>query len=311
MKTKLLISILSFLILWNNSIFAESWFLNPIALKQDASELQYNFNSDTIVLNTGKENKHLYKLLPTNPIPLGWEFFSQTNDPFRGNLLEKSMITKKLSSLGITQSSKILVIGDSIDGWGEEGRIVWMLRSHGYKYSYILDGGWKALELLDKNSLPKSNSISSHKPSGDSKKGNKNGHLPFTEYTANTTEVKNSLSDKKTVFLDTREEREYLGAVPYGEIRGGHLPGARHIHFKEFMDKNGFLLPAEQIERILRAKGITKDKKIISYCTGGVRSAWVTSVLVSLGYEAKNYPGSMWEWSGYPSESHPLEIIKR
>lgn len=32
----------------------------------------------------------------------------------------------------------------------------------------------------------------------------------------------------------------------------------------------------------------------------------MTSVLVSLGYNAKNYAGSMWEWSSKGDENHPL-----
>ena len=54
--------------------------------------------------------------------------------------------------------------------------------------------------------------------------------------------------------------------------------------------------------------GLTPEREIIAYCTGGVRSAWVIVVLQHLGYsEARNYAGSMWEWSAMPEASHPLE----
>ncbi|NOY25102.1 MAG: hypothetical protein GXP62_04430 [Oligoflexia bacterium] len=108
------------------------------------------------------------------------------------------------------------------------------------------------------------------------------------------------------MFWDTREQREYDGATPYGEHRGGHIPGAAHVWFADLTDPRGMLLPQDQLRAILEAAGITPDHSIIAYCTGGVRSGFAVAVLRSLGYpRATNYDGGMWEWSS--DKRHPLE----
>jgi thiosulfate/3-mercaptopyruvate sulfurtransferase len=36
---------------------------------------------------------------------------------------------------------------------------------------------------------------------------------------------------------------------------------------------------------------------VIAYCTGGARSALLSELLRAEGIDARNYDGSMWEWS--------------
>ncbi len=44
---------------------------------------------------------------------------------------------------------------------------------------------------------------------------------------------------------------------------------------------------------MLEETGITQDTQIVVYCTGGICSGWVVSVLVTPGYDEKNYVGSI------------------
>ncbi|NNF02563.1 MAG: sulfurtransferase, partial [Bacteroidia bacterium] len=55
---------------------------------------------------------------------------------------------------------------------------------------------------------------------------------------------------------------------------------------------------AEELKSMYTKKGITADKKIISYCRSGIRSAHTTFVLSQLlGFkDAYNYDGSWLEW---------------
>ena len=53
-----------------------------------------------------------------------------------------------------------------------------------------------------------------------------------------------------------------------------------------------------QFQNIFQEFGLRPNNEIITYCLGGVRSAWLFFVLRFAGYEkVKNYPGSWWEWS--------------
>jgi len=108
------------------------------------------------------------------------------------------------------------------------------------------------------------------------------------------------------VIVDTREQREHDGETPYGETRGGHVPGARHIFYKDLVGDDGHVLPADKLKTKLAALGVTADSQVVSYCTGGIRSGFVTAVLNDAGVKARNYAGSMWEWSAAPAEEYPL-----
>lgn len=229
-------------------------------------------------------------------IPVSWKEFSEPKQPWRGKLLEDDRIlTEKLQAIGMFQEVPVLVIGDPAKGWGEGGRIVWMLRSLGHKKAVLIDGG-------ERNSaIQAANKSTSTPKRGDfvvKRVGN---------WQIGREELRASLAKNNLVIIDSREKREYLGKTPYGESRGGRIPGAIHIYYKDLLAKNGLLLSREEIVAKLEQKGIKSTAEIAIYCTGGVRSAWLTSVLADLGYKVKNYPGSMWEWSAGSPENYPLE----
>lgn len=231
-------------------------------------------------------------------ISLGWQEISRKDSPFVGNLLPDSEAKTVLAKKGILPNTVLLVYGDPTGGWGEEGRIVWSLRTLGFSKSFIIDGGYAALKKASSSSVPDRSDILAkiRNSSSEQKKWDVDRNF-----------VSAKLGDKNTVFIDTREEREYLGETPYGESKGGHLPKAKWIYYRNFLDKEGFLLPDSKILAKLHELGISKDKTVVSYCTGGVRSGWMTSVLASLGYDAKNYAGSMWEWTS-PKFDNPLVL---
>lgn len=233
-------------------------------------------------------------------IPVSWKEFSQPKQPWRGKLLEDDrLLTEKLQAIGVFQDKPVLVFGDPAKGWGEEGRIVWMLRSLGHKKTLLVDGGYRNSAIA---SIQATNKAASTPPNrGDfvvKRVGN---------WQIGREELRASLAKNNLVILDAREKREYFGKTPYGERRGGRIPGAIHFYYKDLLAKNGLLLSREEIVAKLEQKGITPTAEIAIYCTGGVRSAWLTSVLADLGYKAKNYPGSMWEWSAGSPLRYPLE----
>ncbi|MEB3339452.1 rhodanese-like domain-containing protein, partial [Okeania sp.] len=235
-----------------------------------------------------------------NAICISWKDFSQPQLQFKGKLLtDDKILTEKLQAIGISKNQPVIVFGDTINGWGEDGRIVWMLRTLGHQKTFLVDGGFAALV---KSGFPTINFVkNSSSVRGDFIVNR------IENWQINQNELKENLDNNNLVIIDTRELREYEGKTPYGEQRGGHIPGAIHIYFKDWLDNNGILLSRDKILEILAKKGITKDKNIVTYCTGGVRSAWSNSVLVDLGFQVKNYSGSMWEWSASDPDIYPLE----
>lgn len=268
------------------------WVVSP----QEAKEL---IEDGATVLDSRLFPLWLLGHLP-NASHVNWKDFSQRNFPDKGKLLEDTAILQeKLRSLSISQNQPVVVLGNSGDRcyFGEDGRIVWMLRTLGHKAAVLVNGGHAALVelglpiVLGRTKLER----------GDFTIERNN------QWEATRDELKGKLKNSSVKVIDTRSLKEYRGGTPYGEKRGGHLPNALHFYFKDLFDEQGYSRPNSEIIGQLKQLGIDKDTPIITYCTGGVRSSLFTAVLGTLGFtNVKNYAGSTWEWSAFPNEDYPL-----
>ncbi|MEO0946962.1 MAG: rhodanese-like domain-containing protein [Cyanobacteria bacterium J06641_5] len=236
-------------------------------------------------------------------IAVDWRAFSAPA-PTQGALSARGrlhpddrVLTEKLQALGISRDVPVVVVGSGQRGWGEEGRIVWMLRTLGHERAVFPDAGYQALARVVADL--KVTAMAQPTIPGD-----------FVvrrspEWTITKEELRAQLGE--VVILDARSPQEFNGATPFGETRAGHIPSARSFHWRETIGANGQILPREQLQARLQALDIQPNDTVVIYCTGGVRSAWLTAVLVDLGYDARNYAGSMWEWSASAPEDYPLE----
>ena len=263
-----------------------------IVLPQAASEL---IAAGALVLDArGKDVKSKQGLTPY-AVPVTWQDLSQPDAPLKGQLLESdAQLTQKLQALGVSKNQVVVVLGDPANGWGEDGRLTWTLRSLGHSKAVMVDGGLPALLQLGKPAIQPA------KVPGDFVVARNH------QFDIRKEELKERLGKTSTLIVDVREAHEFAGQTPYGESRGGHLPGAKHLWFKALIGQDGKLLPRPEIEKILASLGVTKDREVVSYCTAGIRSGWFTVLLTDLGYTAKNYTGSIWEWSAAPAEQYPL-----
>jgi len=310
LRTKLARSIALSLIV-SSAPFALSWSEPVFATEAAVSAATVNYERDWIV-----SPKAAFELIQqgalvldardvdlkkkqgalANAVPLTWQDLSEPNLPTKGRLIgDANELTKKLQALGVSKGRPIVVVADPVNGWGEDGRVAWSLRAIGHTQVVIADGGLAAIQKLG------ALAIQPAKIPGDFVVAS------ASKYEIKKEEIKDHLPKKDLALLDVREPREYAGQTPYGETRGGHVPGAQGLWYKDLIGKDGKLLPRAQIEKVLAAKGITKDKDVVAYCTGGIRSGWTTLLLTDLGYKARNYTGSMWEWSAQPAAEYPLQ----
>jgi thiosulfate/3-mercaptopyruvate sulfurtransferase len=110
------------------------------------------------------------------------------------------------------------------------------------------------------------------------------------------TELSTRLGEVRIV--DVRTPQEYDGSLGQPcDPRQGHIPGALNLDVARLMQ-----LEAAQIETEL---SLEAGVEIVAYCHSGSRSAIATQILRSLGYDARNYPGSWHEWSRH--DDLPLE----
>lgn len=211
---------------------------------------------------------------------------------------DTAAMQKALREAGVRADKPVVVYADWNEGWGEEGRLFWMLEYLGHPQVHVLAGGmprWRAVKGTSQTMAP------------DVTVGD------FTvsvrpELRATTPQVLEVVKGEHAdaLVLDTRARGEFDGATPYGADRGGHIPGARHFYWKDAFQPSGQLKPREELLEQLTALGVTPRTRVVSYCTGGVRSGFMYLVLRWLGHaHAQNYDGSWWEWAG--DESLPVQ----
>ena len=107
----------------------------------------------------------------------------------------------------------------------------------------------------------------------------------------------------EVVLLDVRDDEEYSGSkVSNGAGRGGRIPGAVHVFFRDALDEKGFFKPAAELKALYEAQGVTPDKQIIVYCMRAHRASHTLFVLKELlGYSnLRVYDGSWIDWSNVP-----------
>lgn len=116
------------------------------------------------------------------------------------------------------------------------------------------------------------------------------------------------------VILDGRTDDEYNGlrvkplpGLDHGAERKGHIPGARHLYFRELLNEDDTFKTAEELEQLFNSRGADSSKEIISYCRLSHRATllWFTAKYL-LGYpNVRSYDGSWTEWGsmvGMPIE---------
>lgn len=207
---------------------------------------------------------------------------------------DKGFIVQKLRSLGIDPKKTIVIYGDLSDKWRTDGRFFWMFEFYGFKRVALLKGGFQNWEKAG---------FSKQRGFGQTPKPSvlEISDINFNrDVLADQSWIASRLGSQDIALIDNREKNEYSGATPYGSIRGGHIPGALHIDWREFFTSDGSLKPREALDSLLKSKGIQIKQEIVVYCTGGVRSAMAYFVFRYLGYKVRNYDGSWWDWSQNP-----------
>jgi thiosulfate/3-mercaptopyruvate sulfurtransferase len=146
---------------------------------------------------------------------VSWQHFSDEVAPTKGRLLDDDIVlTQRLRALGVSNDVPVVVVDDPKLGGGEAGRLTWTFRTLGHPFTYLVDGG------IDAMAETQTSPISPPPICGD-----------FTvardlRFQVTMDELRNSIGRLGIAILDVGEPREYAGETPYGESRGGHVPGS-------------------------------------------------------------------------------------
>ena len=213
-------------------------------------------------------------------------------------------LAQRLGEVGISDEDRLVLYGEPVQ-YGTYA--FWALTMAGHPNLLVLDGGrtkWLAEDRPITSSVPETEPVDYEV------------QAPKDWMRLGRDNIRDNLGKGGRLLLDMRSPEEYsgervmeFGQFDHGAERGGRIPGARHLFFKELINEDDTFKSADELKAKLDAAGVDLDKvdEIVCYCRLSHRAtlAW-TAMTFILGYEGvKIYDGSWTEWGsivGFPVE---------
>ncbi len=191
-----------------------------------------------------------------------------------------------MSDLGIGDDSYVIAYDASRSLYSS--RLWWCLNYYGHRGVKVLNGGWRkwlhaGRPISDIEHKPKSGAIFTPRPNPD--------------IYASAESIMADMQRSDISLLDVRSDGEWTGENNRGNARGGHMPGAAHLEWVNYVDDQGVFKSPDELAGMLSERGVIPDKEVITYCQGGIRAAHAFFTLKLLGYpRVRNYDGSFRDW---------------
>ena len=193
---------------------------------------------------------------------------------------------------GLGADSRVVLYSIGTMMWAT--RFWWMLRSLGFDQAAVLDGGfdkWMA------EGQPTESGPARGYPPATFKAAPRPGF--FVDKRA----VLAATKERGTVIVNALGPQFHKGLDPSRYGRPGRVPGSVNVPAATLVNAAGKDFTAlVDAEAQFAAQGVTRDKRVICYCGGGISATIDLFLLHQLGHAALTlYDGSMGEWAKDPS----------
>ncbi|TGV25964.1 sulfurtransferase [Mesorhizobium sp. M00.F.Ca.ET.186.01.1.1] len=201
----------------------------------------------------------------------------------RHPLPDPAALAALFSRAGIDEHTTVIAYDDQ--EMAMAGRLWWLLRYLGHDRVAVLDGGYAAWKKAGYD-------VTAEVPTPQART-----FVPQLrpDMLVSVEGVKNRKPE--AVLLDSRAGERYRGEQEPLDPKAGHIPGARHFFYKDNLQADMTMLPAEQLRN--RIAGFA-EQEIIVYCGSGVTACSNLLALHQAGCtDAKLYAGSWSDWVSY------------
>ena len=222
--------------------------------------------------------------------------FSDSGTELRFMMPPVAQLETAFGRHGISADSEVVLYSIGTAMWAT--RFWWMLKSLGFENLAVLDGGldkWK----LEGRAI-ETGPAKGYKPASFTAK-------PKPGYFVDKRETLAASADRNTVVVNALGPQFHKGLEPSRYGRPGRVPGSCNVSAATLYDpQTKAFVPLAEAEKKFAAQGITKDKRVVAYCGGGISATIDLFMLHRLGYDNLTlYDGSMGEWA--KDESLPIE----
>lgn len=231
--------------------------------------------------------------------------FTDPNGKAPFTIATREQFLKAVEPLGITEDTYVVIydrgplVNVDILASDWSARLRWQLKYEGFDNVAVLDGGFRKWKL---DGRPTESGVSKYTPAPFP--GQRREHLIVSKE-----DVKAALGEEDIVLINSLSEADFRGETTTYP-RPGHIPGSKHAFFGAHSNPETRLLNDDETLRSTFEKlgALDPNKKVITYCGGGIAATWNALLLNKLGQEnVAVYDGSMNEWAS--DESCPLVTL--
>lgn len=196
-----------------------------------------------------------------------------------GALRPAGELLAELAAIGVTPDKEIIT---TCGNGGAASHQLALLRNLGFTKIALYDGSWN--DWISDPAAPREVIAANYHFSSDF---NDENSLGPTFLSAD--DVKAALADPDSVVVDIRDQSLFN----FSE----HIKGSVNVPWTATLGENGGLLDRDALTAVFAEAGVTPDKRVVIFSTGGLQTSHAFTVLSLLGFENVDvYSGGWDDW---------------